>query len=97
MEPKEFVEEVCDPPIGSLTHQFIRAEAIYFIAGKSQFPVGRYHFGLGLQGGFFVDGKVVFPVHLDDDGLPTGSSRRKSMRWRGSGRRWRKVLTIAGS
>jgi hypothetical protein len=71
MQAKELVEEVGNPRLCSVAHQLIRAEAINFIAGKSQFPVGRHHFGVYLQGGFLVDGKVVLPVDLDDDALPT--------------------------
>jgi hypothetical protein len=69
MEPKESVEKVPDARLGSNAEQFIRAKPVDFVSGQSQLPIGRYRIGVNLQGGFFVFGKVVFPVDLDDDPL----------------------------
>jgi hypothetical protein len=68
MEPKESVEKVPDARLGSNAEQFIRAKPEDFVSGQSQLPIGRYHIGVNLQGGFSF-GKVVFPVGLDDDPL----------------------------
>jgi hypothetical protein len=77
MEPKEFVEKVSNPCLRSVADQFIRPEAVDFVSGQPQFPVGRHHIGIDLQRGFAVFGKVMLTVDLDDNPLTARKEEEK--------------------